>query len=79
MFDVSPLIGQLPAMQAPPGVKPHLTTTSPDQKWYFICVPLFSIIPGMFIILRLYTKLKIVKKLDCADCECFIQEMTKMH
>jgi len=78
MFDVSPLIGQLPAMRAPPGVAVHLTTSSPEQKWYFICVPLFSIIPGIFIILRVYTKLKIVKKLDCADCKFCFRELIKM-
>lgn len=58
-----------PALPPPPGVIAHFSRTSPDQKWFYICVPLFTIIPGIFILLRLYTKLKIVRKLDLSDCE----------
>ncbi|KAF2020602.1 hypothetical protein BU24DRAFT_487188 [Aaosphaeria arxii CBS 175.79] len=67
MVDVTQELLDGPALEAPPGVTVHLTRTSPEQKWYFVCVPLFTIIPGIFILLRLYTGLKIVRKLGWAD------------
>jgi hypothetical protein len=70
MFDAPPDLLYGPAMKAPPGVFPlPLGRTSPDQKWYFICVPLFTIIPGFFLMLRLYTKVNIVRKVDLTDCK----------
>jgi len=58
-----------PALDPPPGIVAHFSRTSPDQKWFYICAPLFTVIPGIFMILRFYTKLRIVRKLDLADCE----------
>jgi hypothetical protein len=69
MYDAPQDLLDGPAHKAPPGVIVHLSRTSPEQKWYFICVPLFTVIPGIFLILRLYTKIKIIRKLDLTDCK----------
>jgi hypothetical protein len=69
MFDLPPYILDSPALSAPPGVTPVLSRTSPEQIWFFICVPLFTIVPGIFMILRFYTKAKIIRKIDWVDCK----------
>jgi hypothetical protein len=69
MFDLPQELLDSPALSPPPGVAPVFSRTSPDQKWYFICVPLFTIIPGLFMTLRFYTKIMIVRKVNWADCE----------
>jgi bacteriorhodopsin len=61
MFDAPQDLLDGPALKAPPGVTVQLSRTSREQKWYFICVPLFTLIPGIFVLLRLYTKIKNVR------------------
>ncbi|KAF2464557.1 uncharacterized protein BDR25DRAFT_95504 [Lindgomyces ingoldianus] len=43
------------------------TVHSRDQLWYYVCVSLCTAFSGIFIILRLYTKLRVVHKLDLSD------------
>lgn len=60
---------QEPALQTPPGVISQFPTThSDEQAWYYVCAILSSIIPGTLLILRLYTKLRVVRKVDLTDC-----------
>ncbi|KAF2832848.1 hypothetical protein CC86DRAFT_399514 [Ophiobolus disseminans] len=56
-----------PALLPPPNTESHLTTHSPEQKWYYVCAVLYTVIPGLFISLRIYTKIRIVRKMDVTD------------
>lgn len=57
----------MPAMEAPPGADNQLR--GPDYKWYLICIIVCMTTSGIFIIMRAYTKLVVVKHVDAADCE----------
>jgi len=69
MFDLPKVLLDYPAAVPPPGVVAHLTRYSPDQKWFYICIPLFTIVCGTFLIVHLYTKAKIFRRIQVADCE----------
>ena len=59
---------QLPALGTPPGVVSLFPTThSDDQAWYYLCATLCTVVPGSLVLLRLYTKLRIVRKVDVTD------------
>ena len=59
---------QLPALDTPPGVVSFFPTThSDDQAWYYVCATLCAVVPGSLVLLRLYTKLRIVRKVDVTD------------
>ena len=58
-----------PAMETPSGVISHFPTThSSEQAWFYIIGPLSAVIPGILLLLRFYTKWRIVRKLDVIDC-----------
>lgn len=57
-----------PAMRPPEGIVPHLSTNSPEQTWYYVCVSFCSVVSGVLLSLRLYTKLRIIRKVDATDC-----------
>ena len=60
---------QRPALPTPPGVVSDFpTTASPDQFWLYVTAVLCSVIPGLLLILRLYTKMRIIRKTDMSDC-----------
>ena len=60
---------QQPALATPSGVVSQFpTTNSPEQAWWYVCVVLCTLIPGVLLIIRLYTKLYIIRKADVADC-----------
>ncbi|KAF2185470.1 hypothetical protein K469DRAFT_631985, partial [Zopfia rhizophila CBS 207.26] len=56
-----------PALDAPPGADTRMTAYSRDQVWFWLAFGLCIAIPGLFLLVRLYTKLVIVRKLDEAD------------
>lgn len=60
---------QSPALETPPGVISQFPTThSGGQVWFRVSATLFTIVPGTLLLLRLYTKLRIVRKVDITDC-----------
>lgn len=63
-----------PALDTPLGVISHFPTThSSEQVWFYITATLSAIVPGTLLLLRLYTKWRIVRQLDLIDClaPCF--------
>ncbi|KAL8858966.1 MAG: hypothetical protein Q9178_004447 [Gyalolechia marmorata] len=56
-----------PALQPPPGVAANVTNRSDELFWYYVCVPVCTVIPGILLCLRLYTKLRIIRKVDLTD------------
>jgi hypothetical protein len=46
-----------------------MTTDGPDQIWYLVVAIICIAIPGLFLILRVYTRLAIMRCLEPADCE----------
>lgn len=68
MFDAPQAVQDFPALGAPPGIVPHMTRTSPDQKWYYISAPLLTVVPGIFMALHLYTKSRIARQVEFPDC-----------
>ena len=64
---------QGPALQPPPGATVRFPTThSDEQKWFYVCVVLSSVVPGVLLLLRMYTKLRVVRKVDFTDCSMTI-------
>jgi hypothetical protein len=64
---------QLPAMgpdQVPPGADTTMTTNGPDQVWFLVVAVTCTAIPALFLAMRLYTRLAIVRSLEMADCMC---------
>ena len=60
---------QAPALQAPSGVISQFPTThSSDQAWFYVAATLSAVVPGTLLLLRLYTKLRIVRNVDLIDC-----------
>jgi hypothetical protein len=61
---------QQPALEMlPPGVISQFPTThSDEQAWYYVCATLCAVIPGTLLLLRLYIKLHIVRKVILTDC-----------
>lgn len=56
-------------MKAPSGVISQFpTTSSPEQSWFYISAALSITITGILLLLRLYTKLYVVRKVDLTDC-----------
>lgn len=58
-----------PALKTPPGVISRFPTThSDEQAWFYVSATLSVVVPGILLLLRLYTKLRIVRKADMTDC-----------
>jgi hypothetical protein len=60
-----------PALSPPPSVEANFSTKSHAETWYYVCAVLCTVIPGSFIVLRMYTKVSIVRKVDLTDCKRF--------
>ena len=60
---------QLPALQTPSGVISQFPTTySSEQVWFYVAATLSAVVPGTLLLLRLYTKIRIVRHVDLIDC-----------
>lgn len=58
-----------PALKTPSGVISQFPTThSSEQAWFYIAATLSAVVSGTLLLLRLYTKWRIVRKLDLIDC-----------
>ena len=57
-----------PALNTPPGVERHMSTRSPEQVGVYICSVLVAVVPGILLCLRLYTKVRILRRTDLTDC-----------
>jgi hypothetical protein len=58
-----------PALALPEGETSHLDSPWDERYWLYIDVSLCMAIMGIFILIRIYTKWKIVKKWEAADCK----------
>jgi hypothetical protein len=47
-----------------------MTTTRPDQMWFVVVAITCTVVPAIFLSLRVYTRLAIIGSLELADCEC---------
>ena len=61
------LLGQ-PALDPPPGVIRHMSTHSREQAGFYACAVMVGVVPGTLLALRLFTKIRIVRRLDLNDC-----------
>ncbi|KAF2035618.1 hypothetical protein EK21DRAFT_41916, partial [Setomelanomma holmii] len=52
----------------PPGADTTMTTHGPDQVWYVVVAVTCIAIPALFLTMRIYTRLAIVRSLEMADC-----------
>jgi hypothetical protein len=71
--DPRPILLALPGMTGdavPPGADRSMTLDAPDQNWFLIVAILCVAFAGIFLIIRVYTKLAIVRSFELADCEC---------
>ena len=62
----------LPAMtpdQIPKGADTTMTTDGPDQVWFLVVAIICIAVPGLFLILRVYTRMAIMRCLEPADCK----------
>ena len=58
-----------PALGTPDGVISHFPTThSSEQAWFYIAGTLSAVVPGTLLLLRLYTKWRVVRQVDLIDC-----------
>lgn len=63
---------QEPALGTPPGIISQFPTTrSNEQAWYYVCATLSAVVVGTLLLLRLYTKLRVVRKVDLTDCSIY--------
>lgn len=70
--DARQFLLSLPALSAdqiPRGADSTMTTDGPDQVWFLVVAIICIAIPGLFLILRVYTRLAIMRCLEPADCE----------
>jgi len=56
-----------PALDTPPGVQRHMSTNSSEQKWFILGAVLCIVVPGFVLLLRIYTKIFIMRKSEIAD------------
>ena len=60
---------QEPALPTPSGIVSQFPTTySNEQLWFYVAAPLCAVVPGILLLLRLYTKMCIVRNVDLIDC-----------
>jgi hypothetical protein len=57
------------ALKPPRGADTTMTLDSPDQVWFLVVAITCIAIPGLFLIVRIYTKLAIVRMFEIADCK----------
>jgi hypothetical protein len=58
-----------PALAPPPGVVPDLAWSDANRMGFDVGVTFCLLVPGVFLLLRLYTKVFIVRKIDYVDCK----------
>ena len=57
-----------PALKPPPGIEVvEITNTDPAQKYYYPMAVLCTVVPGVLLLLRLYTRLRVYRKFDLTD------------
>lgn len=66
-----------PVRDPPPGITQHIDAHREDEYWYYITNSLCFAIISIMVILRAYTKIKIIRKYEAADCTSF-NILTKM-
>lgn len=52
----------------PRGVERHMSTHSREQIGIYFCSVLVAGVPGIRLCLRLYTKVRILRRTDLTDC-----------
>jgi hypothetical protein len=57
-----------PALPPPKGIIPHLVNHSEKENLLYIVGSLCMGIMGILITVRIYTKLRVIRKLEAADC-----------
>ena len=62
------VVREQPALDPPPGVKAHVTNRSPVQDSLIIYGIVCLIVATIFMAVRLYTNIFIVRRLKIADC-----------
>jgi hypothetical protein len=70
--DARQFLLSMPAMspdQIPRGADMTMTPDGPDQIWFLVVAIICIAVPGLFLILRVYTRLAIMRCLEPADCE----------
>lgn len=70
--DPIPILLEFPAMTGdavPPGADMTMTLDGPAQNWFLICAIVCIASAGIFLIIRVYTKLAVVRSFELADCE----------
>ncbi|KAL8684505.1 MAG: hypothetical protein Q9224_006309, partial [Gallowayella concinna] len=58
---------EAPALQPPPGVEAYITNHSDEQRFFYVCITLATVVPGVLLLIRLYTKARLMKKIDLPD------------
>lgn len=58
-----------PAMAPPPGVVPNFENPESLRKWWILMMCMCMSFSTIFILLRLYTKLILIKSHAWEDCE----------
>lgn len=61
-----------PALPATNGETGFLPNSSEEQIWFFVCVSFCTVISGTFLLLRIYTKLYVVRQADLTDCSSLL-------
>ena len=71
--DYKPLLLTFPAMvdekSIPPGADRTMTVDGPDQIWFLVVAILCISFSGIFLMIRVYTKLAVVRSFELADCK----------
>ena len=61
-----------PALETPPSaISQFPTTHSEEQAWFCVFATFSAVVPGVLLLLRLYTKLRVVREVDVTDCSRF--------
>jgi len=71
-IDPIPFLLAAPAMMGdsvPPNADRTMTLDGPDQVWFLVVAIGCIAAAGLFLMIRIYTKLAIVRSLELADCE----------
>lgn len=58
---------EAPVIQPPEGVIANFAEFSGTPSWYYVCAVFCTVVPGVLLLLRLYTKMYIVRKMDLTD------------
>ncbi|KAL8913226.1 MAG: hypothetical protein Q9171_001940 [Xanthocarpia ochracea] len=56
-----------PALDTPNGVERHMSTQSPEQAGVYVCAVFVAVVPGILLCLRLYTKVRILRRTNLTD------------